>query len=128
MRRYPWSREQVRLIYELAASGYGLQEMADEVGATRWALAKKLRRLNLRLRSWGMGRYRAEKRAMLVGLVQRGCATGPQLAPRLGVSAHEANRLAAELVRAGVLRRTGYGRWSRLMVVGRAWSLPDDAA
>ena len=119
MRKRPWTRDEVRLIYRLAADGFGRQEVADELGVGLEALKKKLRRLNIRFPRGP--RPDPDKRSRLMALVSLGHDTAGKLANVMGVSRKAASKLAKSLVTVGVLERTGKGRGRRLKVT-RAWT------
>lgn len=119
MRARPWTRDEVRLIYRLAADGFGRQEVADELGVPFPTLREQLRRMpRVRFRRG----YAPDpmRRVEVINLVRLGHDTGSRLAAVLGMDTRSANRFAAELVAVGVLERTGKGRGRRLKVT-RAW-------
>jgi len=127
MRR--WTPDEDELARELAADGYTLAEVGDELGKTEQAVKARFHRTGVVVGRHGPAPdQRAE--ADLMALLAAGCCP-TAAALRMGKDRAWVCRVAKRLESLGLVRRTGYGRWTRWRVT-KKWTddvdVPDELA
>jgi transposase-like protein len=108
-----------RTVKEVVSNDGTIADAARELGVSRSAVKRALRR-------WGVRLARGTRRDVylrdrLLDAVARGNDTCRDLGRALGVSKRRANELVAELVADGVLEFSGRARASRV-VLSRSWT------
>lgn len=100
-----WTRDEDRLVREMARCGYTAQEIADELGrASKFSVYKRLVRIGGKLgRKAPVG---PEVRSMVIGMLARGM-TVPEIAAQRGVSPQSVREMVALLEAEGLVERFG---------------------
>lgn len=100
-----WTRDEDRLVRELAKCGYTGQEIADELGrASKFSVYKRLVRTGVKLGH--KTQVDPDARSLVIGMLARGM-TVPEVAEHRGVSQQSAREMVVRLEAEGLVERVG---------------------
>lgn len=100
-----WTRDEDRLVRELAECGYTGQEIADELGrVSKFCVYKRLARTGGKLGH--KTQVDPDTRSLVIGMLARGM-TVPEVAEHRGVSQQSAREMVVRLEAEGLVERVG---------------------